>query len=39
MLIPFSMRNCFQLLCDCQVPAGGFKKIVKNGLILQSVSN
>ncbi|PNI13114.1 LIPT1 isoform 3, partial [Pan troglodytes] len=39
MLIPFSMKNCFQLLCNCQVPAAGFKKTVKNGLILQSVSN
>ncbi|XP_032508961.1 lipoyltransferase 1, mitochondrial isoform X2 [Phocoena sinus] len=39
MLIPFSMKNCFQLLCNLKVPAAGFKDTVKSGLILQSVSN
>ncbi|XP_004704406.1 lipoyltransferase 1, mitochondrial [Echinops telfairi] len=39
MLIPFSMKNCFQLLCNHKVPAAGFKATVKNGLILQSVSS
>ncbi|XP_006870813.1 PREDICTED: lipoyltransferase 1, mitochondrial [Chrysochloris asiatica] len=39
MLIPFSLKNCFQLLCNRKVPAAGFKDTVKNGLILQSISN
>ncbi|EHB10592.1 Lipoyltransferase 1, mitochondrial [Heterocephalus glaber] len=39
MLIPFSMKNCFQLLCNHKVPAAGFKNTVKSGLILQSISN
>ena len=39
MLIPFSKKNCFQLLCYLKVPATGFKNTVKRGLILQSVSN
>ncbi|XP_042551315.1 lipoyltransferase 1, mitochondrial [Dipodomys spectabilis] len=39
MLIPFSVKNCFQLLCNHKVPAAGFKNTAKNGLILQSVSN
>ena len=39
MLIPFSMKNCFQLLCNLKVPAAGFKNTVKSGLILQSISN
>ncbi|XP_059262107.1 lipoyltransferase 1, mitochondrial isoform X2 [Mustela nigripes] len=39
MLIPFSMKNCFQLLCNYKVPAAGFKNKVKSGLIFQSVSS
>ncbi|XP_003794412.1 lipoyltransferase 1, mitochondrial, partial [Otolemur garnettii] len=39
MLIPFSVKNCFQLLCNSKVPAAGFKNTVKSGLILQSTSN
>ncbi|XP_007957657.1 lipoyltransferase 1, mitochondrial [Orycteropus afer afer] len=39
MLITFSMKNCFQLLCNHKVPAAGLKDMVKGGLILQSVSN
>ncbi|KAM5228340.1 lipoyl amidotransferase LIPT1, mitochondrial [Ctenodactylus gundi] len=39
MLITFSMKNCFQLLCNHKIPAVGFKNTVKSGVILQSVSN
>ncbi|XP_007521913.1 lipoyltransferase 1, mitochondrial [Erinaceus europaeus] len=39
MLIPLPKKNCFQLLCNLRVPAAGFKNTVKNGLILQSLSN
>ncbi|XP_025724776.1 lipoyl amidotransferase LIPT1, mitochondrial [Callorhinus ursinus] len=39
MLIPFSMKNCFQLLCNLKAPAAGFKNRVKSGLILQSISS
>lgn len=39
MVIPFSRKNCFQLLCNLKIPAAGFKNTVKSGLILQSVSN
>uniref|UniRef100_A0A8C5P2K4 Lipoyl amidotransferase LIPT1, mitochondrial n=1 Tax=Jaculus jaculus TaxID=51337 RepID=A0A8C5P2K4_JACJA len=38
-MIPFSMKNCFQFLCNHKVPAAGFKTTPKGGLILQSVSN
>ncbi|XP_039723080.1 lipoyl amidotransferase LIPT1, mitochondrial isoform X1 [Pteropus medius] len=39
MLIPFSRKNCFQLLYNLKVPAAGFKNTVKGALILQSISN
>lgn len=39
MLIPFSRKNGFQLLCNLKFPAVGFKNIVQSGLILQSISN
>ncbi|XP_049712519.1 lipoyltransferase 1, mitochondrial isoform X2 [Elephas maximus indicus] len=39
MLTPRPVKNCFQLVCNRQVPAAGLKGTVKNGLILQSVSN
>ncbi|XP_004474427.2 lipoyl amidotransferase LIPT1, mitochondrial [Dasypus novemcinctus] len=39
MLIPFSMKNYFQLLCNLKIPAAGFKNRVQRGLILQSTSN
>ncbi|KAB1256800.1 Lipoyltransferase 1; mitochondrial [Camelus dromedarius] len=39
MLIPFSTKNCFQLLHNLKVPAAGFKNTAKSGLILQSISN
>ncbi|XP_027712443.1 lipoyltransferase 1, mitochondrial [Vombatus ursinus] len=39
MLIPFSMKNCFQLLYILQVPKAGLKNTAKGGLILQSTSN
>ncbi|XP_044526361.1 lipoyltransferase 1, mitochondrial [Gracilinanus agilis] len=39
MLIPFSMKNCFQSLYILKIPTAGFKNIAKGGLILQSASN
>lgn len=39
MLIPFSKKSCFQLLCNLKIPAAGFKSTVKSGLILQSISS
>ncbi|XP_043853088.1 lipoyltransferase 1, mitochondrial [Dromiciops gliroides] len=39
MLIPFSMKNCLQLIYTLKVPRAGFKNRAKGGLILQSTSN
>uniref|UniRef100_A0A8I6AHD8 Lipoyltransferase 1 n=1 Tax=Rattus norvegicus TaxID=10116 RepID=A0A8I6AHD8_RAT len=39
MLIPFSVKNCFRLLCQHKVPTAGFKSPPTHGLILQSISN
>ncbi|XP_051008724.1 lipoyltransferase 1, mitochondrial isoform X2 [Acomys russatus] len=39
MLIPFSMKNCFQSLGYHKVPTAGFKNPATRGLILQSISN
>ncbi|XP_028631214.1 lipoyltransferase 1, mitochondrial [Grammomys surdaster] len=39
MLIPYSMKNCFRLLCQHKVPTAGFKSPPTHGLILQSISN
>ncbi|XP_055464126.1 lipoyltransferase 1, mitochondrial [Psammomys obesus] len=39
MLIPFSMKSCFRLLCHRKVPAAGFKIPATPGLILQSLSH
>ncbi|XP_004594274.2 lipoyltransferase 1, mitochondrial [Ochotona princeps] len=39
MVIPFSIKNCFQFLCSHKVPAASLKTTVRSGLILQSISN